>query len=361
MSLEFRSNRWMVMYRPDGRYGRKVRVPVPVELKDPDQIKRWHDDFMADWKEARGADQAASPMTGLTVAQLWEEYLPWYKLHRAEKSYKDLQNVGKWVKKFLGSYDAEGIGAHHLAIYQRMRAAAATRPIPRAINKETAYIGGLVRWAGKYGYIKPRRVQADLLPYKRPLPKVLSAETVAAIIDAAPPFYRAYFLCLYVLGLRRIEVRAIRWRDIDWRRGTVQMTQKGGSAKSLPMGTALASAFRAIEPAGADPDDPVFYKPKKREGDPQGKKKAVLDIRGALRKACEKAEIAGRVTPHMFRHSCATHMVDRGVNLRIIQRFLGHTQISTTEIYTHVSLENLRTAQTLISKEIEKRGHSSSA
>jgi site-specific recombinase XerD len=100
---------------------------------------------------------------------------------------------------------------------------------------------------------------------------------------------------------------------------------------------------------------PVFRHP-----DPHyGTGEAVKNLRPAIQRACQKAGITKRVTPHLFRHSFATHLVDANVNLRTIQKLLGHSRITTTEIYTHVSLENMRKAQGVIGKGLRGFGHSS--
>jgi integrase/recombinase XerC len=293
-------------------------------------------------------------MTGLTIGQLWDEYLKWSEMHHRPTTHRDLLKTSKWIKDYIGQYDAEAIGPHHVQIYQRMRTEGAGRTINRTINKEMAYLGGMVKWASRNGHINPRRLQSDRLPYDRPLPQVLTAQEVKAVIRHAEPFYRAYLLCLYAMGLRSIEARNLRWKDVDWKRGTVNMIQKGGAMKSLPLGTAVISSLKEIAPPASTlracaGDLPVFRNVKTG--------KAVFDIRKAIGRACKRAGIKKRVTPHMMRHSCATHMVDGGVNLRVIQSFLGHSSISTTEIYTHVSLENLRAAQMSISGGLQKKGH----
>lgn len=81
-----------------------------------------------------------------------------------------------------------------------------------------------------------------------------------------------------------------------------------------------------------------------------------MNIRELI-EAEKKKGITKRVTPHLFRHSFATHLVDANVNLRTIQKLLGHSRITTTEIYTHVSLENMRKAQGVIGKGLRGFGH----
>jgi integrase/recombinase XerC len=219
------------------------------------------------------------------------------------------------------------------------------------VNKEINYLMGMIRWAGKQGHIAPRRLMVDMLPYKKPLPQVLTAKEVEALVRAADPFYRAYLLVMYALGLRSIEMRRLTWKDVNFERGVVNMIQKGGATKSLPMGAACSSALREIAPPEGKREAgwrefPVFRNPKTN--------KAVVNVRPAIKRIAKRAGIEKWVHPHMLRHSCATHMLDQGVNLRVIQKFLGHSNIQTTEVYTHVSLENLRAAQKLISKGIDK-------
>jgi len=353
MSLEF-YNRFFIVYRPDGRYGKRVRVPIPAHIQDRAEAQRWHDDFIREWKAARGKEEPRA-LTGLTIGQLWPSYLEWSKMHHAATTHRDLNNVGQWVIKYLGRYDAEGIGPHHVGIYQRMRAGEAKKPIPCAINKEIRYLGGFVKWAGKRGHITPRKLAVDPLPYKAPLPQVLTGKEVVSILKAAEPFYRAYLICLYALGFRGIEARNLKWKDVNFERGVVNVIQKGGSTKSLPMGTALLSSLKEIAPPAESLEAcngnlPVFESPKKPG-------QAVKDVRKAIRRAMEKAEITRRVTPHLFRHSCATHMIDEGVDVSIVREFLGHTDIKTTQRYVHISLENLRQAQNLISGGINRIGH----
>ena len=370
MSLEFRSNKFFIQYRPDGRYGRKVRVPIPDQYQGSiEDARQFHDDFIRDWKEASGKEnKEPGARTDLTIGELWEEYMIWSEMHHAPTTQQDLNGkgetkgkvgIGQWIRKYIGQYAAEGIGAQHCQIYQRLRTADAGRPIPRAINKELAYLGGFVKWASRNGYITPRKLQSDKLPYKRPMPQVLNAQDVKAILNACEPFYRAYLLCLYTMGLRSIEARNLTWKDIDWHRGTVNMIQKGGTTKSLPLGPAVISALKQIAPPRAKleaggGDVPIFESARK-PGQP------VRDLRCAIRRACKKAGVAKRVTPHMLRHSCATHMVDSGVNLRVIQSFLGHKDITTTQIYTHVSIENLKAAQMSISGGLKRMGHGKGA
>ncbi|MBN1545734.1 MAG: tyrosine-type recombinase/integrase [Syntrophaceae bacterium] len=352
MSLEYYSGCWHIQYRPDGRYGRKVRFPIPKSIQDRNKAQAFHDQFINEWHSAKGEPKEPHALTGLTIGQLWPEYLKWSELHHAATTHQDLIYAGNKIKRILGQYDAEGIGPHHVQIYQRIRSAEADKPRNRAINKEMQYFSGFVKWAGKQNYITPRKLSTDPLPYKRALPQILTVNEVKAIIKAADPFYRALFLCLYTLGLRSIEVRNLRWKNVDWARRTMNMVQKGGTTKSLPIGPALLLSLKKIAPPRSIPkasrgDLPIFMHPVRQYRNPG---KAVKNLRPAIQRACQKAGIKKRVTPHLFRHSFATHLIDGNTNLRTVQDFLGHANIKTTQIYTHISLENLRRAQALINK-----------
>ena len=189
-----------------------------------------------------------------------------------------------------------------------------------------------------------------MLPHQRPRPIILSPDEVTRLVDAAEPFYRAFFLCLYTLGFRLSEATYLRWRDIDRESKTVTVIQKGGSVKVEPLNAWLDAALKTLKKelkSKPEPDDYVFLNP--RKGRP------VMDIRTPLERAAKKAGIIKRVTPHLLRHSVATHLLAKGKNLRTIQAMLGHAQVGTTEWYTHVVTDDIRDATAGMFAEMSKK------
>ena len=91
-----------------------------------------------------------------------------------------------------------------------------------------------------------RTFRIETLPHKRPVPMVLSPEEVPGILKAAEPFYRAFFLCLYTLGLRMNEARQLKWEDIDFKAHAVRIQQKGGTWKILPLSAWTVEEITAL-------------------------------------------------------------------------------------------------------------------
>jgi len=187
------------------------------------------------------------------------------------------------------------------------------------------------------------------------MPEILTVEEVVSIIKAARPdkFYFALVLTLYTLGLRFSEATSLTLRHFNFPGKSVKMTQKGGEEKVLPASNILIRAIKALKIT--DPDEYIFRDRRKKITPENPHGKPITNIRLALSKICEKAKVQKNVHPHMFRHSIATHMLGNQVNMRIIQKYLGHTQISTTEIYTHVSLDHLRSGADGIMQRINDR------
>ena len=288
---------------------------------------------------------------GLTIDKLTGKYLPWYEMYRQAKTVKDARRTFEGdVSTILGSIMAELISPHDILNYQKKRRAGGVSN--RTINKELAYLSGCLSWAAKpeNAYITQRTWKMPMLPYNRPIPQILSADEVIRIIEAAEPFYRAYFLCLYSLALRMDEARQLQWGDIDRENMSVTVKQKGGSFKRLPLGPALAAALdivKAQRPQDGK-EDYVFLNPRMiSETVPQGK--PILQIRRAIARACKKASITRHVNPHLFRHSVSCHLMGENTNMSIIQKLLGHKDVTTTQWYSHVSMVNLRTAGDTIS------------
>ena len=181
----------------------------------------------------------------------------------------------------------------------------------------------------------------------RTLPDVLSVEDVGRLLDAPtfddPLFFRdrAMLELAYGAGLRVSEWITIGTRDLLLDEGVVRVMGKGSKERLVPVGrnatAALAIYVREL-------------RPKLERG--QGRGALFLNARGEpltrmgawkiLRKYVERAGLRIHVTPHTLRHSFATHLLEGGADLRAVQEMLGHADISTTQIYTHVDREYLR-------------------
>jgi len=182
----------------------------------------------------------------------------------------------------------------------------------------------------------------------RRLPGVLGEEAVARLLAAprrdAPRGLRdaAMLELLYATGIRVSELVGLPVGDTNLNAGFVRVTGKGKKTRLVPLGQAAREAVERylgeVRPAWARPDEPaLFVTPRGRRMTRQGFWKL---LRGYARAAGVRLP-AGGVSPHKLRHSFATHLLERGADLRAVQAMLGHADIATTEVYTHVSRARL--------------------
>lgn len=174
----------------------------------------------------------------------------------------------------------------------------------------------------------------------RHLPDVLSVEEVDAIMKSvdlsAPggPRDRAILEILYGCGLRVSEACALRIPDVFLEEGFLRVTGKGDKQRLVPMGDMAKDAlsdYLSVRPQPATPKDGdiVFL-------NRFGEKMSRVAIFNIVRRQAMLAGISKTISPHTFRHSFATHLVENGADLRVVQEMLGHESILTTEIYTHI-------------------------
>lgn len=247
------------------------------------------------------------------------------------------------------------------------------------LARRTAAARAFSTWAFQQGYLDTD-VAARLVAPKctRPLPTVVRAETAgematagAAVPDSAAGGRagqpsgtaagrkaeaermrnRAIIELLYATGIRVGELTAIGIADLDLARGTVRVTGKGNKQRVVPFGAPAAEALRAwIEdgrPVLAHAADSGGEDPERGEANPplfigvQGKRIDQRQVRRVVDRAARDAGVEG-VTPHSLRHSAATHMLEGGADLRMVQELLGHSSMQTTQIYTHVSAQRLK-------------------
>ncbi len=187
----------------------------------------------------------------------------------------------------------------------------------------------------------------------RGIPKALSLQQVTSLMDSVtgddPPARRdrALLELLYGTGCRISEAGSLSLADIDLHGGLVRVIGKGSKERIVPLGRCAAEALqRWLEPAGRGELAPQQWA---RRGDAEA---VFLNRRGGrlsrqglwliVRSHGDEVGLGSLITPHVLRHSCATHMLDGGADIRIVQEILGHASVSTTQIYTRVSTERLR-------------------
>jgi integrase/recombinase XerD len=236
------------------------------------------------------------------------------------------------VTGFALALERDGLGAR-----SRARALVAVRRFLRQLGAE-----GLLRsdpWQG-----------ARLPRFERPLPRVLRPDETAALIesvDAETPLAlrdRAMLEVLYAAGLRVSELVGLPLSGVDRRAGLLRVTGKGRRERVVPLGAPALAALDAWLAGGR----PRLARDARRAGDA-----VFLSQRGApmtrqnffarLRRLALAAGVrAADVSPHVLRHAFATDLLEGGADLRVVQTLLGHADLATTQIYTHVSRSRLR-------------------
>jgi site-specific recombinase XerD len=232
----------------------------------------------------------------------------------------------------------EGVDRLHL---RRYLASLGTRKLARAtVARKAAALRCYFAWLlrqGRIGSDPARSLRAPSGGGR--LPRVLSGGEVATLLDgpAETAIERrdlAVLELLYAAGLRVSELCGLDRGDVDLRRRTVTVVGKRGKQRRVPVHDAAVTALRAwLEGGRADmagPPEAVFVN---RRGSRLGPR----DVRRILDRRA-----SAPTHPHALRHTFATHLLDGGADLRVVQELLGHASLGTTQVYTHVSKERLR-------------------
>lgn len=190
-----------------------------------------------------------------------------------------------------------------------------------------------------YCKVLRRSFSLDDLPYQkrqRPLPQPLSERDVIALLEAVSNRkYRIILMTLYSGGLRLQEALHLRTADIDSANMRIRIRAgKGGKERYVMLSATLLAELREYY-RRYRPQEWLFY------GQSRAEPLHARSLQKEITKAGAAAGIRRRVTAHVLRHSFATHLLQRGTNLRYIQELLGHSNLKTTMIYTHVSRRSL--------------------
>jgi integrase/recombinase XerC len=249
----------------------------------------------------------------------------------------DVRAFAVWAGRG-GLEGPDGVDRMHL---RRYLASLSTRRLARAtIARRAAALRCYFSWLLRQGRLGSDPARALRAPSGGGrLPRVLSGPEVSNLldVDATTPLDRrdvAVLELLYAAGLRVSELCGIDRGDVDLRGRTVTVLGKGAKQRRVPIHDAAAAALGAWLEGGRDemagPPDAVFVN---RRGSRLGPR----DVRRILDRRA-----AAPTHPHALRHTYATHLLDGGADLRVVQELLGHASLATTQVYTHVSKERLR-------------------
>jgi len=287
----------------------------------PEQAAQLVDRFITHLTVERGA----SPHTVRAYAADLERYVDW----ASRAGVDPVQLTHRQLRSYLAELD---------------RARYARSTIARRLSAVKSWFGYLVA-EGLVESDPATVLSAPKLPTR--LPRLVPAEELAALLDApdatTPSGARdaAVLELLYASGLRVSELSGLKIANLDFAQGQIIVMGKGSKERILPIHPAATARLKAWlscgRPAFARPDSPdvVFLSSRGRALSPDA-------IRRLFKRYVAQTGAASALSPHAIRHTFATHMLEGGADLRTVQELLGHVALSTTQIYTHLSMKRLQ-------------------
>lgn len=249
------------------------------------------------------------------------------------------------LDKLLDWMDAQGIGDFAALAPHRLRAFVAAEHrsglSPKSLQRLLSSCRSLFRQLTREGLLAHDPAAGVRGPkVHRKLPQVLDVDEAGALVEntgdgALALRDRAMLELFYSSGLRLSELCGLRWGDLQLDEGEVRVLGKGAKTRIVPVGSHAVAALRALGRAeGMAPTAPVF---RGRAGAPISPR----TVQGRLKQLALAQGFAKRVHPHLLRHTFASHMLESSGDLRAVQELLGHADIATTQIYTHLDFQHL--------------------
>lgn len=224
----------------------------------------------------------------------------------------------------------------------------------RTLHGAVSALRGYFRWARKEGLINNNPWTGIALPkLERSLPVFLTEKQMRALLQApvdelqrgeSDPFRgwrnRLLLEVLYGAGLRVSELVGLNYADVEWNEGCLRVTGKGRKQRLCPVGPVAIELLHYFH---------TRHAPEKQHAaavfcSPDGARLSTRQVQRLLKHYLAIAGLPLDLTPHKIRHSFATHMLNHDADLRLVQELLGHSSLSTTQIYTHVSIARLKEA-----------------
>lgn len=211
---------------------------------------------------------------------------------------------------------------------------------PKSLQRRLSAIRSGFQWLLRHGRIVANPAAGIRAPKApRKLPQVLDPDETARLVEVPTDVPlglrdRALLELFYSSGLRLSELCGLRWRDLDLDDGAVRVLGKGGKQRIVPVGSHARRALAEWKADTRPPDDAPVFPGRKGPITPRA-------VQLRLRQLAHRQGLFKRVHPHLLRHSFASHVLESSGDLRGVQELLGHADIATTQIYTHLDFQHL--------------------
>ncbi|MBM3246670.1 MAG: tyrosine recombinase XerC [Candidatus Omnitrophica bacterium] len=243
-------------------------------------------------------------------------------------------------KNFLGEAPIEKVD--YLALRKYLAALKEKNLGSRSLNRHLSSLRSFFKFLTREGLLKSNPILSLSSPkQEKHLPQFMTEEEVSKLIEAVLPKDerglrdRAILETFYSTGIRISELVGLNNQDVDFISGIAKVMGKGKKERLVPIGEQAISAIRDYLKKRSKQTSALFL-------NKNGKRLTVRGVRLITGKYLRLAGIKQGVSPHTLRHSFATHLLNRGADLRSVQELLGHANLSTTQIYTHLTTDRLK-------------------
>jgi len=293
------------------------------------------------------AQTVASPVKKTVLKDRMERFLEYQRSYRSHSpltvsTYRcDLNQFCQWLTGRLGHLPELNAITRELVMQWTVTLAGLA---PASVCRKVSVLSSFFSFLVDLGELDSN--PARRIPLPKPagrIPNAISEDEAQKLIAAAEsPFEHAMLLLMLTAGLRRSEVGAIRLEDVDLENQALLVRGKGAKQRMVPLMPQTADAIRDYLATRPEADQPYLFL------SPQGRRLANDYLNRSLRRILARAGLAKHITPHMLRHTFATHLVRNGVDVRTVQELLGHSDLETTANYLHSDTRAKQTAVALI-------------
>ena len=276
------------------------------------------------------------------IGRFIEKFIRYLEIEKNYSKYTILnyQHDLEEFSKFLGESQIEKV--EYLTLRKYLIVLKEKHLSNASVGRRLSVLRSFFKFLTKESYLKINPIASMASPKKeKHLPLFLTEEEITRLIEAAVARDemglrdRAILETFYSTGIRISELAGLSIDDMDFIGGVVKVLGKGRKERIVPIGDVAIRAIRDYLDSRKKESGAAFL-------NKNGKRISVRGIRNIVDKYLRLASIKQGVSPHTLRHSFATHLLNRGADLRSVQELLGHVNLSTTQIYTHLTTERLK-------------------